>query len=87
MASVLITPAARAEFQALPKAIRARISTVFERLAHWPNVSGAKPLRGRLAGHFRIRTGDYRVQFMVDDRGVPVVVTVVKVGHRDGFYE
>src|SRR5436305_279135 len=28
-----------------------------------PRVSGAKPLRGRLAGKYRLRTGDYRLQF------------------------
>ena len=83
MASVTITPAAQREFEALPIAIRARIAKVFERLEQWPNVSGAKPLRGDLTGRYRIRTGDYRVQFSVvgDD------VIVEKIGHRDGFYE
>ena len=45
---------------------------IFERLKAWPKVSGARPLRGPLAGRFRIRTGDYRVQFML--RGDAVVV-------------
>jgi mRNA-degrading endonuclease RelE of RelBE toxin-antitoxin system len=51
-------------------------------LQQWPSVSGAKPLRGELAGRYRLRTGDYRIQFRVaGDR-----VTVEKIGHRDGFY-
>ena len=54
-----------------------------ERLAAWPHVSGAKPLRGSLAGHYRLRTGDYRIQFCVAGDSV----TVTKVGHRDGFYD
>jgi mRNA-degrading endonuclease RelE of RelBE toxin-antitoxin system len=29
-------------------------------------VSGVKPLTGKLKGHFRIRTGDYRVIFRLD---------------------
>jgi len=53
------------------------------RLEHWPAVSGAKPLRGRLAGHYRIRTGDYRLQFHVEGDSV----VIERVGHRDGFYE
>ena len=83
MASVLLTPSAQREFSALPVVIRARVAKVLERLEKWPAVSGAKPLRGELAGRYRIRTGDYRVQF------VPVgdVVTVEKIGHRDGFYD
>ncbi|HRJ49839.1 MAG: hypothetical protein KF787_00570 [Phycisphaeraceae bacterium] len=45
------------------------------------------PLEGDLAGQYRIRTGDDRVQFTVNAKGQPLVVTVVKVGHRDGFYD
>jgi len=29
---------------------------LLERLEKWPNVSGAKPLRGNLAGRYRLRT-------------------------------
>jgi mRNA-degrading endonuclease RelE of RelBE toxin-antitoxin system len=67
----------------LPLVIHVRVLSILERLGHWPQVSGARPLTGRLAGHYRIRTGDYRVQFRVD--GATVVVE--KIGHRDRFYE
>jgi mRNA-degrading endonuclease RelE of RelBE toxin-antitoxin system len=83
MASVLITPHAQKEFEALPVTIRARMAKVFERLEQWPKVSGARPLRGELAGQYRIRTGDYRVQFTAANDQV----TVERVGHRDGFYD
>ena len=56
-----------------------------ERLSRWPVVSGVKPLRHGLAGQYRVRTGDYRVQFRVDGGGGAVVI--VKIGHRDGFYD
>ena len=58
-------------------------SSIIARLEHWPDVSGAKPLRGELAGHWRIRTGDYRLQFHTE--GDEVVIE--RLGHRDGFYE
>jgi mRNA-degrading endonuclease RelE of RelBE toxin-antitoxin system len=58
---------------------------VFRRLADWPNVSGAKPLRGNLKGNFRIRTGDYRVVFKPSPDNQ--VVTVWKIGHRGGIYD
>ncbi len=58
-------------------------SKLLVRLEQRPAASGAKPLTGALAGRFRPRTGDYRVQcFVARD-----VVTVEKIGHRDGFYE
>ena len=63
--------------------IQGRIARIIFRLVQWPDVSGAKPLRGKLAGHFRIRTGDYRVQFYVTGD----VVTVEKIGRRDRFYD
>jgi mRNA-degrading endonuclease RelE of RelBE toxin-antitoxin system len=56
---------------------------LLERLEKWPNVSGAKPLRGNLAGRYRLRSGDFRMQFRV----VNNVVIVEQIGHRDGFYE
>jgi mRNA interferase RelE/StbE len=67
----------------LPKPIKARIVELLVRLADWPEVSGAKPLTGKLAGHFRLRTGDYRLQFRIEREEV----LVEQIGHRDGFYE
>lgn len=78
-----ITPEATQQIAALPTSIRNRLLRMVQRLQRWPAVSGAKPLRGALAGHYRMRTGDYRMQFHV--RGESLIVE--KVGHRDGFYE
>jgi mRNA-degrading endonuclease RelE of RelBE toxin-antitoxin system len=83
MATVVISPAAAADIEALPLTIRNRVLGIFARLANFPTVSGAKPLRGKLSGHYRIRTGDYRVQFHVAGK----TVVIEKVGHRDRFYE
>lgn len=83
MATVTITPEAQREFEELPLPIQRRVRDVFVRLTHWPRVSGVKPLRGALAGNYRIRTGDYRVVFRV--RGT--VVTVWKIGYRGDVYD
>lgn len=95
MALVTITPGAVDQLAELPAGILPRVERILERLARWPEVSGAKPLRGELAGRWRIRTGDYRVQFFVhpgrpaaaERPAEPDVVIVERVGHRDGFYE
>ena len=71
------------QFARLPERIKSRVTGIIERLGYWPEVSGAKPLRGKLAGRFRIRTGDYRLQFRV--QGEEVIIE--QIGHRDGFYE
>jgi mRNA interferase RelE/StbE len=83
MMPVRILPEAFGQIERLPTAIHFRVLRILERLDHWPHVSGAKPLRGELAGKYRIRTGDYRVQFRVEGN----VIVVEAVGHRDGFYE
>jgi mRNA-degrading endonuclease RelE of RelBE toxin-antitoxin system len=83
MARVLLTAAAREQLRALPEIIEARVRDIFVRLEKWPAVRGAKLLRGALAGHYRIRTGDYRVQFYL--RGDDVIIE--KIGIRDRFYE
>jgi mRNA-degrading endonuclease RelE of RelBE toxin-antitoxin system len=83
MPKVVLTADAATQYDELPRTIRARVLRVLERLERWPIVSGAKPLKGTLAGHYRIRTGGYRVQF---EPGVEQVM-VGKIGHRDGFYE
>lgn len=87
MVDVRLTSEAREQFDRLPGAIQPRITALFERLRKWPEISGAKPLSGALAGHFRLRTGDYRVQFSPTRRGDDWLVTVDKIGHRDGFYD
>ena len=83
MAIVLITPPAQRKFERLPLPIMGRVQRIFERLTDWPKVSGAKPMRGELAGHYRVRTGDYRVLFTVSGD----TVTVTAIGHRDGVYD
>lgn len=83
MATVVMMPEAAAQFDELPRTVQARLLHLRERLEHWPVVSGARPLSGALAGHWRLRTGDYRLQFRV----VADTIIVEKLGHRDRFYE
>jgi mRNA interferase RelE/StbE len=83
MAVVRLSADAQEDFEALPSTMKARVLAVFERLERWPDVSGAKPLKGRWAGHYRIRTGDWRVVF----RFVSPEVIVVRIKHRSDVYE
>jgi len=82
MAKVTLTPEAAEALDDLPLVIHARVLSLLERLAKWPDVSGARPLTGPQAGRYRLRTGDYRLQFRVERRQV----IVEKIGHRDRFY-
>ena len=83
MANVRVTPDAQDQIAALPLAIHARVNQLLERLADWPDVSGAKPLRGKLKGNWRVRTGDWRVLFRVSGEDV----IVWSVANRRDVYE
>jgi mRNA interferase RelE/StbE len=83
MPRVIFEQSAAVSLDDLPKTIKARMIDVIVRLAAWPNISGAKPLSGQLAGKWRIRTGDYRIQFRIERDEV----VIEQLGHRDGFYE
>jgi mRNA-degrading endonuclease RelE of RelBE toxin-antitoxin system len=78
MATVELSKQAQRDFAGLPMVIQRRVRQVFARLVDWPNVSGAKPLSGALAGQYRIRTGDWRVRFTVAGN----VVTVIHIRLR-----
>jgi mRNA-degrading endonuclease RelE of RelBE toxin-antitoxin system len=80
-----MTKSAQSEFESLPVPIAARVLKIFERLRKWPQISGVKPLRGSLAGSFRLRTGAYRVLFRVDEPGNEIVVW--KMDNRKDVYE
>lgn len=83
MATVRITPQAHDQAQELPEAIHRRVMKLMKRLENWPSVSGIKRLSGKLAGWYRVRTGDYRIRFRVE--GDTVIVD--KIGHRKDVYE
>jgi mRNA-degrading endonuclease RelE of RelBE toxin-antitoxin system len=82
VAKVVLTQEAAAALEALSNPIHARVLKLRVPLENWPLISGAKALRGELSGSYRLRTGDYRVQF--HPSGNDVIID--KIGHCDGFY-
>jgi mRNA interferase RelE/StbE len=78
-----ITPAAERDLRALPAAILARLDARIRALANNPRPRGAERIRGRRGG-LRLRVGDYRILYTVDD--AQQVVTIGRVGHRRDVY-
>lgn len=79
---VILTDEAAEQFEQLPKTMKLRVIAITERLANWPEVSGAKALRGDRAGQYRIRTGDWRIVFIVQ-----ADVLIIRIDHRSQVYE
>lgn len=64
------------------RAKRQRIFAETQQLADWPDCSGdIKRLQGR--NDYRLRIGDYRVIFEIDQSGMPVILTVTRVEKRN----
>ena len=65
------------------KTDRQRLVARIEALAEDPRPSGCEKLAGR-SDRYRVRQGDYRVVYSVDDAAR--IVQIVKVGHRREVY-
>ncbi|MGZ5080713.1 MAG: type II toxin-antitoxin system RelE family toxin [Usitatibacter sp.] len=79
-----IASSAAKELEAIDRrADRARMVRAIQALALNPRGPGSEKLSGG-DGRFRIRSGDYRVVYAVNDESR--IVDVVKIGHRREVY-
>lgn len=78
-----LAPAALRQIRKLDKPARLRIQAAIELLADNPRPHGAKKLVGG-KGEWRVRTGNYRAIYEIDD-GV-LMVLVLAAGHRREIY-
>jgi len=61
---------------------RQNIYVEAQQLAGWPNCPGdIKRLQGR--DDYRLRVGDYRLIFEIDQNGAPIIVTITQVEKRN----
>jgi mRNA interferase RelE/StbE len=73
---------AKADVRALD---RATAMNIFDGLLHFARTGGGsvKPLHGDIAGSFRLRIGDYRVLFTLDND----VMHIYGIRHRSAAYK
>jgi mRNA interferase RelE/StbE len=79
-----IKPSARKELENLSDRLIARLLPKIEGLAANPRPSGCKKLRG-YKDLWRIRIGDYRIVYIVDDDHK--MLSVTRIAHRKDVYE
>jgi len=79
---LLIKPSAVKELEALPAKDRRRLVGRLQKLSSEPRPPGSE----KLSGHdlYRIRQGNYRVLYSVED--LALIVLVIKIGHRREVY-
>jgi len=79
---VLIKRSAAGELEKVPKGDLRRVIERIRKLSANPRPDGGEKLSGQ--ERFRIRQGDYRVVYAVDDAAR--TVEIVKIGHRSEIY-
>lgn len=82
MYAIELKKSAAREIEALPLADRRRVVERIGRLADDPRPRGCEKLAG--GERYRVRQGDYRIVYSVED--ALLVVWVVKVGNRRDVY-
>lgn len=80
--AVQIARPALRQFHSLPRNIQERLGPHIRSLGETPRPPGSRKLVGQT--DFRIRVGDYRVVYQLDDEQALVTVTVVL--HRKDVY-
>ena len=81
---IVLAPSAARQLRKFDPDIRRRIQAVLELLAENPRPPAATQLVGG-AGEWRVRTGDYRVIYEIDDGRL--LVLVLRMGHSREVYE
>jgi mRNA interferase RelE/StbE len=80
--SVGVERRAQKQIARLSRVMQDRVETALQALAEEPRPPGCRRLTNR--GGWRIRVGDYRVIYEVDDD--QLTVTILLIGHRRDVY-
>ncbi|MEO6885501.1 MAG: type II toxin-antitoxin system RelE/ParE family toxin [Jatrophihabitantaceae bacterium] len=78
-----LRPAAVRALRKLDPQVRRRVQGAIALLAQGPRPPGARALQGRSG--LRVRVGDYRIIYTVEDD--VLLVVVVRLGHRRDVYD
>jgi len=81
---VTLAPAAARQLRKFDPQVRRRIQAAIELLANDPRPPTATRLVGG-AGEWRVRTGDYRIIYEIEENRL--LVLVLNVGHRREIYQ
>ncbi len=84
MTYTIITPkAVQKQLDALPDDVYERIAVKIQQLADEPRPDGVVKMKGS-DNEYRIRIGDYRVRYEIDDK--ELVILLLQCKHRKDVY-
>ncbi len=83
--SIDFAPRTERQFNLIPKDIKKLIFERIDKLRTNPRPENVEPLQGGDKGLFRIRQGDYRIVYSIQDQ--KLLVLIVRVVHRKEVYK
>ena len=84
MYKILVSRKAEKEIISLPSSIVKRVGQAIDKLAENPRPVGSKKLQGTTENLWRVRVGDYRIIYDIED--VLKIIDVKRVRHRKDVY-
>lgn len=81
--TVEISPSAERQLRNLPRNVQDLVRPRIRALATEPRPSGVVKMAGQ-KDTYRIRVGDYRVMYRIEDK--VLLVSITSVGHRSNVY-
>lgn len=85
MYRIQLSRTAEKELSVLPSNIIKKIVKAIDHLEINPRPAGCKKLKGTSEALWRIRVGDYRIVYSIED--VLLIVDIRKIGHRKDIYD
>ena len=85
MYQITFKQSANKELQQIPKTVIGKIVHAIEGLETEPRPVGVKKLKGSEEDLYRIRVGDYRIIYAIND--TIKIVNIRKIGHRKDIYK
>jgi len=77
---VILKPSANKELVALPQKIQSQVANALLKLGENPHPPGSLRMKGRSG--YRVRSGDYRILYAIEDSAV----IILAIGHRREIY-
>lgn len=84
MYQLVISKQALKELSKLPTKFSKKIALAIDELIQEPTPNGCKKLKGEKEYLWRIRIGDYRIIYLIEDS--IQVIEIRKIGHRKDVY-
>lgn len=81
---ILIAPRATKDLKKIDRSQAKRIDNAILKLEQSPYPAGVKQLVAKDVAQYRIRIGDYRVLYDVDEENKNIII--LRIGHRKDIY-